>query len=349
MTLEEISRLSCYKDVYALSDSKRVMLVANQEDGRFYVKKTLTVYDREIFAFLKVNPLPGIPRIYECVEDGDTLIIIEQYINGTTLEQFLESHGPLNLKKASEIVLSICEILSPLHKNAHPIIHRDIKPSNIILTEGNTLTLIDFNAAKFLNLKEARDTRLIGTQGFAAPEQYGFRPSTVQTDIFAIGVLYNILLTGHGPQQGMAQGWPEDIIEKCIQMDPDKRYTSIDKLMKAIQGKLYGIPWLPPGMRSLHPAKIVASGIGYAFWAWLSAGLHVEGANARVLLANRITFFLCGLFIVFFSADYMRIWERLHITDIRNKAIRFLMIALFEFLAFSWMILILLMMEKKLK
>ena len=80
-------------------------------------------------------------------------------------------------------------------------------------------------------------------------------------------------------------------------MDPDKRYSSIDKLMKAIQGKLYGIPWLPPGMRSLHPAKMVASGIGYAFWAWLSAGLHVDGANARVLLANRIIFFLCGLFI----------------------------------------------------
>ena len=70
-----------------------------------------------------------------------------------------------------------------------PIIHRDIKPSNIMITEQNHVVLLDFNAAKLYTNASTNDTVLLGTKGYAAPEQYGFGSSSPQTDIYAIGVL----------------------------------------------------------------------------------------------------------------------------------------------------------------
>lgn len=88
----------------------------------------------------------------------------------------------------------LCEILEKLHSANPPIVHRDIKPSNIIITNYDHVILLDFNAAKYFTDPNTSDTILLGTKGYAAPEQYGFGSSTPQTDIYAVGILLKELV-----------------------------------------------------------------------------------------------------------------------------------------------------------
>jgi serine/threonine protein kinase len=89
----------------------------------------------------------------------------------------------------------LCECLDSLHKLNPPIIHRDIKPENIIY-HNNKVTLLDFGIARFLDSKKSKDTLILGSVGYAAPEQFGFQQSNPQTDIYALGKLMNYLLNG---------------------------------------------------------------------------------------------------------------------------------------------------------
>ena len=120
-------------------------------------------------------------------------------------------------------IKQVIEGVGFLHK--HGIVHRDIKPSNVILTEDGRIILIDLNAAKFTNEFKDRDTRLIGTKGFAAPEQFGFGSSTPQTDIYALGVLMKTLLSDSVTNKKLSV-----IINKCLELNPDDRFKSVIQL-----------------------------------------------------------------------------------------------------------------------
>src|SRR5699024_9218725 len=144
-------------------------------------------------------------------------------------------------------------------------VHRDIKPSNLILTSDDTLFLIDFNSAKESEENKSKDTILIGTEGYAAPEQYGFSVSKPTTDIYAIGILLNELLTSYLPDQVEYKGYLQPIIKKCRQMDPIHRYQTVDQLQQALPTvkKKQLQSWLPPGFRNnILWVKIMAS-FGY--------------------------------------------------------------------------------------
>ena len=234
MTLEEKSRLSCYREISVLNKEHRIFLVQHTLTGRIYVKKTLKVYDLSVLKALKDNPVPHIPRIYELFQDNGDLILIEEYINGSSLQDLLDNYGLPGEDLSVNYVLQLCRILYELHHYDPPIIHRDIKPSNIIVSEDGTLTLIDLDAAKYAKDEQTRDTRLLGTQGYAAPEQYGFGSSGPETDIYALGVLLNVLLTGKFPRDQIYGGHLGDVIETCTKMDPEERYPDTDALARAL-------------------------------------------------------------------------------------------------------------------
>ena len=120
-----------------------------------------------------------------------------------------------------------------------PIVHRDIKPSNIILTEDGRIVLIDLNAARLDDKNRSHDTQLIGTAGFAAPEQYGFAASSPRADLYAAGILMRVLLTGTDANDDMLSRHlsrkMRAIIERCTQLDPRKRYPSAQALQRDIR------------------------------------------------------------------------------------------------------------------
>ena len=182
------------------------------------------------------------PRICKVYESNNCLIVIEEYIEGTTLADLMEKDGSvkaLNSNEAVRITKCICKILMSLHNLPTPIVHRDIKPSNVMITPSGDVFLLDMNVAKWYDPEKTDDTRYMGTQYYAAPEQvgYGLSASSAKSDIYALGMLMNVMLTGKFPKEEKAAGPVWDIIEKCINLNADDRYSA-EELSYALESLL---------------------------------------------------------------------------------------------------------------
>ena len=170
------------------------------------------------------------------------------------------------------------------------------------------MVLIDYNAAKFERNDKSTDTVLLGTFGHAAPEQYGFGTSGPQADIYALGVLLNLMLCTKLPSEEIysANRKIKKIIEKCTQMNPKDRYSNVSALKKELEKStsLY-ISWLPPGFRSLKFYKMIIAVIGYV----VIYGFSIENASGvEGVYSSRFDFVvtMCScLSIVFFYCNYL--------------------------------------------
>ena len=110
--------------------------------------------------------------------------------------------------------------------------HRDIKPENVLMRGGEAV-LIDFDASRIIKNKSENDTRILGTTGYAAPEQHGISQPDERADIYALDVLLNIMLTGKHPSKELAAGRMGRIVQKCTMTTPKKRYKNVRYLMKS--------------------------------------------------------------------------------------------------------------------
>ena len=224
---EAVLELSVYEDIDCINGREDIILTRNREDGKRYVKKYLKDYDINVYQILRDNPVLHMPKVTGLYEGTNNLVVIEEYIEGSTLTDILEN-GVLGQTRAIHIACSICEILSDLHSMDRPIIHRDIKPSNIMISTDDEVYLLDMNVAKFFKPEETEDTKLLGTLYYAAPEQfgYGFFASSEKSDVYAVGVLLNVMLTGKLPKEQKAAEPLWSIIQHCICLEPEKRYTT---------------------------------------------------------------------------------------------------------------------------
>ncbi|SES91329.1 Protein kinase domain-containing protein [Pseudobutyrivibrio sp. C4] len=226
---EEVLKLSMYTDEELVNGRNDIILVKNIEDGKYYIKKLLKTYEKSVYDYLVEHPIDSMPRIYELYESDNALILIEEYLQGNTIEEIINKE-PLPERKAIEIVEKLCTILDELHNQPKPIIHRDIKPSNILVDSEDKVYLLDMNVAKWYEQNKTEDTKYMGTMGYAAPEQvgYGFSASSNKTDIYAVGVLLNVLITGKFPKEEHAKGPIWDIIKKCISLEAKDRYSAVE-------------------------------------------------------------------------------------------------------------------------
>lgn len=230
MTLEEEYRLSCYQDLTELGGHHNVHLVKHNLTDEIYTKKILRRFSFDVYLQLQNAQIPGVPQIREMILEVDSLILIEDYIHGLTLDQLLKQQGPLSEKEALDILLSLCAILEKLHRLDPQVVHRDLKLSNIIRTESGSIYIVDFDTARNYEPGQEQDTELLGTKEYAAPEQYGFGQSDARSDIYALGVILNRLLTGAYPKHQLCEGTLQPIVARCIRMDPDARFQSVEEL-----------------------------------------------------------------------------------------------------------------------
>ncbi len=219
--------LSMYQEEEAIEGKDNIILVRHRETGKRYIKKLLTIYNKSVYAYLMEHPIERMPRIIDIFESSNCLIVIEEFIIGQNLEHILEK-GPLPEEKAIIVALYICDILNVLHNLPTPIIHRDVKPSNIIISIDSEVNLLDMNVAKWYDPEKTDDTRYMGTQYYAAPEQvgYGLTASSAKADIYALGMLLNVMVTGAFPKEKRASGELWNIIERCISLNAKDRYTA---------------------------------------------------------------------------------------------------------------------------
>ena len=174
MTLEEEYRLSCYEELTTLGNHNHIYLIKHKLSGEIFVKKVLSRFSLNAYKHLRDLQISGIPKIHDLILENDSLILIEDYIHGQTLEQLLEEQTTLVYSDALAIMRRLCDILKSLHALTPPIIHRDLKLSNIILTSENLVYIVDFDTARYYESGQEQDTELLGTKEYAPPEQYGF-------------------------------------------------------------------------------------------------------------------------------------------------------------------------------
>lgn len=191
---------------------------------------------------------PMLPRIVDIFEDSSHIYIVEDYVEGITLEEWLKGEGRADEEQGLLWFKSLCTVLSYLHRQQpHPIIYRDMKPSNVMLQPDGTLKLIDFGIAREFKQESNADTTYIGTRGYAAPEQFGTAQTDGRTDIYSLGVTMYHLLTGKSPYEPPYQFVParqlndklshgmEYILDKCVRPEPADRYQSVDELLDDLE------------------------------------------------------------------------------------------------------------------
>ena len=322
-----------YQIIAPLNEKHGVFLVRDESAGRMYVKKILKTYNLEVYERLRNANIKGLPQIYHMEENDGELTVIEQYISGETVDSILKNMGAIPEDQVRDIAVKLCDILTDLHSMDPPVIHRDIKPSNVMVTPMGEVMLLDLNAAKLEDTEKTEDTVLLGTYGYAAPEQYGFGSSTIQTDIYAVGMLMNTMLIGEYSKDIVKDSILSGIIDKCVMMRPEDRYKSAEELRSALNHpNKTKISFIPPGFRTGNPIHMFTAVLGYATIG--SVCLNLETGNQtrypRVTWYERIVSLIIMLIMILFAADYLGVQKRLPFCKSNKVIIKIFGIILFE-------------------
>ncbi|MBU3113961.1 serine/threonine-protein kinase [Clostridium lacusfryxellense] len=227
-----------------------VYLCENTILGNFWAIKEVIKERKNIDVLAEANILkglshPGIRRIVDVFYVSNNVYMVQDYVDGQTLKEYVETNGRMKTEKICRITSDLCDIVGYLHNQNPAIIYRDIKPSNIMITTSGKIVLIDFGISKIYKSDSVKDTVCACSNGYAAPEQYGSGKSCVQTDIYGIGMLVYFLIKGRPPFTGIEPLLDENyenyinskfkkIIQKCVKIDIKDRYVSVSVLKKQI-------------------------------------------------------------------------------------------------------------------
>ena len=217
-----------------------------RKDGvqNYEVVKQNLIVETEL---LKSFNHPNLPSIIDVIDGDGSFLIVMDYIEGNSLNKALETSGAQRQEDVIEWSKQLCDVLGYLHSRKPPIIYRDMKPANVMLKPDGNVSLIDFGTAREFKSSSVEDTTCLGTQGYAAPEQYGGHGQTdARTDIYCLGATMYHLVTGHNPSTPPYEMYPirqwnpmlssglEEIILKCTQRNPNDRYQSCAELLYAL-------------------------------------------------------------------------------------------------------------------
>lgn len=241
-----------YKTIQTMKKSERAEVLFASVEGLDMpvVVKRLTEASPEVYHAVAKLENPHVPRIYAVEEQEKELCIVEEYIDGRTLNQYLKQETLTDVQKL-DLMLQLCDALEALHGCNPPVIHRDIKPSNILVTTDGVLKIIDFDASRQYNAeKRSSDTRLLGTVEYAAPEQFGYAQTDIRSDIYSAGIVFSEL--GIGKDAPFAKDWKR-IIGKCTSFDPENRYENAAELKWEIKKCILKTK---PGRKFLVPAAV---------------------------------------------------------------------------------------------
>ena len=201
-----------------------------------------------------------IPRLYAYFSEDDKFYLVQEWIEGLTLDCYWEREGNLHRDEVRQILVQLLPVLEYVHSRR--IIHRDIKPENIILRQGDNLPfLIDFGAVKeaiateVMRNSDSTYSASIGTPGYMASEQAAGRP-IYSSDLYSLGLTAIFLLTGKSPNELETDPyngeiiWREhafnldselaEIIDRSIRFHPRDRFATARAMLDALEGAFVG-------------------------------------------------------------------------------------------------------------
>lgn len=222
-----------YKILRSLNTAGTVYLAENTADGRKYVLKELTDESLPIYRRIsELSPQENLMQVHEIFRQDGNITAVCEYAEGQPLDELLDSGRVFPIAEIRRITAQLCRAAEHLHR--HGIIHRDITPKNIILDENLNLKLIDFDIARQYSGNREQDTTLYGTEGFAPPEQYGFKETRFTADIYAIGMVLKLMLNGCPNCSPAQEILLRKIAAKCTRFVPEKRYRSAGSVRRAV-------------------------------------------------------------------------------------------------------------------
>lgn len=233
--------------------------------GPFVRKKIPTVLaQRGVWSALGGSTCPRLPRVEATYELPDCVAVILDYVPGPTLEQVVAERGRLQQNEAVSLAQQICEAVQELHRLG--ILHRDLTPANIIVADDGA-HIIDLGIARPLTdtANRNRDTTALGTYGFASPEQYGFAPTDVRSDIYSLGRILGFMLTGVYPDDTRYTPLLSDdlyvtprlraIVERATAFEPSARYQNVTQFARALTSPVDPVDSYVPAYAVQRPAS----------------------------------------------------------------------------------------------
>ena len=212
------------------TDHTEVLVLLHKTLGKRIVQRTFKGDPTVYYQLLGIRHR-NLPNVYEVTSYQGKVIVLEEFIDGISMDEALEA-GLYTEKAVCTSVRQLCDALDVLHRKV--IVHRDIKPENIMISKDGLLKLIDFHTSRLQKPNQHKDTQIIGTVGYAAPEQFGIAATDARADIYALGVLMNVMLTGKHPSNQLYKGRLTDIILKCTALNPDSRFRDVEALQRKL-------------------------------------------------------------------------------------------------------------------
>ena len=215
-------------------DKKATYLAKDTVDGQIVVKKYIQKENADIYKRLQEMGERHLVKVYHVAESGQQALVIMEYVSGQTIEQMQKAGWVFSEQEVIIDTIQLLQGISEIH--AQGIIHRDISPKNVLISTDGVVKLLDFDIGRKYKKSQGSDTTILGTVGYAAPEQFGFTQSDTRTDIYAVGVFMNMMLTGRLiSEQVYEKGRLGKIIAKCTQIDPKKRYQNVEELLRELK------------------------------------------------------------------------------------------------------------------
>jgi serine/threonine protein kinase len=254
----------------------------------------------------------NVVRLFDLGEEGFTLFITMEYVDGENLKRFIKRSGQLTSGKAVGIALQVCEGLAEAHHLG--VIHRDLKPQNIMIDRDGNARVLDFGIARFMDAEDITASGvMIGTPEYMSPEQIDLKEVDGRTDIYSLGIILYEMLTGRVPFEGETplsvalkhkSQIPKNprelnphidaglagIILKCLEKDRDRRCQNAGDLRNDLDRFLQGLPTTETSFMKKQPTASREITVTFRLKKLLMPGLVVLSV-AALALVGRFTVF----------------------------------------------------------
>lgn len=224
-------------------------LVPFQGSSKEAFEKGCRHFLNEASILREFHHLNNIVSVKDVIETNGTVYLVMEYIDGITLKQYVKENGVLTFDELLSLMKPIIQSLIQIHKSG--LIHRDISPDNLMIGIDNQLHLIDFGAASFENVHEARTMTIMLKSGFAPPEQYlSDGKQGAWTDIYALCSTMYLALTGFAPPESIKRlqsddlpplvanaaisSWQAAAVEKGMSVRTADRFQNMETLYQAL-------------------------------------------------------------------------------------------------------------------